>query len=115
MPDACHRHAAIIVRSLECHLHHLHCAIFVVLSLLCYLCCAIFVVPSSLYHLHCAISIVPSPLCHLHCAIFIVPSLYVVGSIAFGRRSSAVLAIIATLQPSELLLTSWLGHRSLAC
>ena len=61
MPDACHRHAAIIVRSL---------------------------------------------VCHLHCAIFIVPSLYVVGSIAFGRRSSTVLAIVATLPPSELLLTS---------
>jgi hypothetical protein len=45
----------------------------------------------------------------------VVPSLYVVGSIAVGRRSFAVLAIVATLPPSELLLTSWLGHRSLAC
>ncbi|KAH9207760.1 hypothetical protein DL95DRAFT_395817 [Leptodontidium sp. 2 PMI_412] len=38
----------------------------------------------------------------LPCTIFIVPSLYVVGSIAIGRRSSAVLAIIATLPPSRL-------------
>jgi hypothetical protein len=29
---------------------------------------------------------VPSSLCYLHCTIFITPSLYVIGSIAFGRR-----------------------------
>jgi hypothetical protein len=45
----------------------------------------------------------------------IMPLLYIMGSIAFGRRGAAVLAIVATLPPSELLLMSWLGHRSLAC
>jgi hypothetical protein len=89
MADACHRHARRY-RTL-------------------------FIVPSSLCHLHYAMFIVPCSLCHVHYAIFITPSLYVVGSIAFGRRGAAVLAIVATLPPSKLLLTSWLGHRSLAC
>lgn len=53
---------------------------------------------------------VPASMCHLN-----IPLFYVVGSIAFGRRGTAALAIVATLPPSELLLTSWLGHRSLAC
>jgi len=48
-----------------------------------------------------------------YCAIFFTPSLYVVDSIAFARRSTTMLAIVATLPPSELLLTSWPSYRSL--
>jgi len=39
----------------------------------------------------------------LHCAILTTPSLYIVGSIAFGRRGATALAIVATFPPSELL------------
>jgi len=47
--------------------------------------------------------IVRSLLCHLHCAIYAVD---IVGNIASGRRGAAMLGIVATFPPSELLLTS---------
>jgi hypothetical protein len=94
-----------------CHLHYRHAA-SIVRSSVCHLYCAIFIVPSSLCYLHCAncaifiVLIVPSSLRRRYMSWVVLPS--VVGG-------AAMLAIIVTLPPSELLLTSWLGHRSPAC
>jgi hypothetical protein len=74
----------------------------------------LFDVPSLLCHLHHAIFIMPSSSCHLHYA---TDSLrrYMSWLVLPLLVAAAVLAIVATLPPLELLLTSWLGYRSLAC